>query len=110
GTGGPAAPIAALTLAEARSAMRRGMRGRVGRRAKIGVRRCRQLSVVRVRCRVTARRGALAWKGSATVTERAAATGVSRTFAFRGKRTDAACLRHARASQSTGACVRRVRL
>jgi hypothetical protein len=98
GTGGPApapAPVAALSFSEARSAIRRGLRKRVGRGATIGLRRCVRKSAARVRCTAAARRGNVSWKGRATVVEVAAGDGSARSFAFRGSRVDRGCLRGA---------------
>lgn len=112
GTGGPAAPpipVAALTVAEARSTARRGLRRRTGRRAKIAIGRCARRSPASLRCKVTARRGNVTWKGRATVVETVAEGRVVRSFAFRGIRTDRRCRRGAKARAGRGNCTSAVR-
>lgn len=109
GTSGSGEPSATSTR-EAAAYTRAGMRRHAGARARVKVRSCARLGAASLRCATVAVRGPFRWTGKATVGEHRAADGTERsTFAFRGTRTDARCVRRADSAKARRRCTRSVR-
>jgi hypothetical protein len=95
-TPGPApAPVAAhgLTAAEARAAVRRLVRRRLGARARVARLRCAASGVSTAACALRVRRGAYRWRGAVKVVEGPRGR---RRAAFNGSRVKVRCRRDCR--------------